>query len=134
VSCSAFCLFAQGGPPLRTDDPGTPGNKNWEINIACTQTFSPIEREIEIPLVDVNYGVADRIQLKLEIPYLYRYDGSGQYRRALGDALFGMKWRFYEESRNGGWRMSAYSQVEILNPQMQDGERVGRSARFLLPI
>jgi hypothetical protein len=85
--------FAQGGPPLRTDDPGTPGNKNWEINIACRQTFSPIEREIEIPLVDVNYGVGDRIQLKFEIPYLYRDDGSGQYRRALGDALFGMKWR-----------------------------------------
>ena len=27
-------LFAQGGPPLVTDDPGTPGNGNWEINAA----------------------------------------------------------------------------------------------------
>jgi hypothetical protein len=53
---------------MRTDDPGTPGNRTWEINIACTQTFSPIEREIETPLLDINYGLGDRIQLKFEIP------------------------------------------------------------------
>ena len=35
-----FCVFlplrvlAQGGPPLITDDPGTPGDGHWEINIA----------------------------------------------------------------------------------------------------
>jgi hypothetical protein len=38
----AFCLsaiaagMAQGGPPMRTDDPGTLGKGNWEINIAAT--------------------------------------------------------------------------------------------------
>jgi hypothetical protein len=26
--------FAQGGPPMVTDDPGTPGDGHWEINIA----------------------------------------------------------------------------------------------------
>jgi hypothetical protein len=126
--------FAQGGPPLRTDDPGTPGNRNWEISIACTQTFSPIEHELETPLLDINYGLGERIQLKFEIPYLYRNDGRGQYRRAFGDSLFGVKWRFYAESKNGGWKISTYPQVEVLNPQMEDGQRVGRSARFLLPI
>ena len=29
-------LFAQGGPPLLTDDPGTPGRNNWEINLGYT--------------------------------------------------------------------------------------------------
>ena len=28
--------YAQGGPPLITDDPGTPGNGKWEINIPFT--------------------------------------------------------------------------------------------------
>ena len=28
-------VFAQGGPPLGTDDPGTPHNGNWEINSAA---------------------------------------------------------------------------------------------------
>src|SRR6266849_7689835 len=27
--------FAQGGPPMLTDDPGTPGNRHWEINTAA---------------------------------------------------------------------------------------------------
>jgi hypothetical protein len=128
-------VFAQGGPPMRTDDPGTPGNRNWEINTACTQTFSPIEREIETPLLDINYGLGDRIQLKFEIPYLFKNDGRGQYRRAFGDALMGVKWRFYQQRNTRGRRISTYPQVEILNPtQTEDGQRVGRSARFLLPI
>ena len=127
--------FAQGGPPMRTDDPGTPGNKNWEINLACTQSFSPIEREIETPLLDINYGAGSRIQLKFEIPYLFENDGQGQYRRAFGDSLFGVKWRFYQQSKNGGWQISTYPQLEILNPsQTDDGGRVGRRGRILLPI
>jgi hypothetical protein len=118
-----------------TDDPGTPGNRNWEINIACTQTLSPIEREIETPLLDVNYGWGDRIQLKFEIPYLLTNDGRGQYRKAFGDSLMGVKWRFYERSKNSGWRISTYPQVEVQNPFLtEDGQRVGLSARFLLPI
>ncbi len=120
---------------MRTDDPGTPGNKNWEINIACTQTVSPIERELETPLLDINYGLGDRIQLKFEIPYLLEQDGSGQYRKAFGDSLVGIKWRFYQQRHSGGWQISTYPQVEILNPrQSDDGQRVGRSARVLLPF
>jgi hypothetical protein len=30
---------AQGGPPYLTNDPGTPGNANWEINIASLQAI-----------------------------------------------------------------------------------------------
>jgi hypothetical protein len=29
---------AQAGPPFLTNDPGTPGNGNWEISIASMQT------------------------------------------------------------------------------------------------
>ena len=29
-------LFAQGGPPMLTDDPDTPGAGVWEINTAYT--------------------------------------------------------------------------------------------------
>jgi hypothetical protein len=120
---------------MRTDDPGTPGNRNWEINIACTQSFSPIEREIETPLLDINYGLGDRIQLKFEMPYLFKNDGSGRYRRAFGDSMFGVKWRFYQQRKNGGRRISTYPQVEIQNPtQTEDGQRVGLSPRLLLPI
>ena len=59
-------LLAQGGPPLLTDDPGTPGNRNWEINISSTQFWRNTERELQSPLVDINYGLGDRTQLKYQ--------------------------------------------------------------------
>jgi hypothetical protein len=126
-------VFAQGGPPLRTDDPGTPGNGNWEINVACTQNFSPANTEIEAPLLDINYGLGDRIQLKFEIPYLLENDGGGEpFRRAFGDSLIGLKWRFYDAN---GWKISTYPQVEILEPTTtDDGQAMDRSAQVLLPF
>jgi hypothetical protein len=33
-------LLAQGGPPLVTDDPDTPGDGRWEINLATIATHS----------------------------------------------------------------------------------------------
>ena len=29
-------VLAQGGPPLVTDDPETPGDGHWEVNLAAT--------------------------------------------------------------------------------------------------
>jgi len=29
---------SQGGPPFITDDPGTPGNRHWEINLGWSST------------------------------------------------------------------------------------------------
>ena len=33
VALVAPRALAQGGPPFRSDDPATPGNKHWEINM-----------------------------------------------------------------------------------------------------
>jgi len=126
---------AQGGPPLLTDDPGTPGNRNWEINISSRQFFSRLEKEIEAPLLDINYGVGDRIQLKYEVPYLFDSDDGGPYRGAVGNSLFGVKWRFYQQKNEKGWRISTYPQLEVNNPDDSAVRGlVDRGPRFLLPI
>src|SRR5438045_231098 len=106
-------VFAQGGPPLLTDDPGTPGNRNWEINIAATHFRTAEEREIEVPLLDINYGLGDRIQLKYEVPYLFDSDERAPYRRALGNSLIGVKWRFFQKCDENGWNISTYPQIEV---------------------
>jgi hypothetical protein len=49
---------AQGGPPMLTDDPGTPGNRRWEINAAFTQLSSRSEESRSFPHIDINYGLA----------------------------------------------------------------------------
>jgi len=128
-------LLAQGGPPLLTDDPGTPGNRNWEINFSSTQFWSSTERVLQSPLLDVNYGLGDRIQLKYEVPYLFNSDSGAPFKGGLGNSLLGVKWRFYEQSSEKGWHISTYPQLELNNPTNSDIRQiVNKGPRFLLPI
>jgi hypothetical protein len=60
----------QGGPPLHTHDPDTPGSENWEINFGFTVDRQPQSHEYETPIVDFNFGAGNRVQLKFELPYL----------------------------------------------------------------
>ena len=107
-------LLLQGGPPLLTDDPGTPGDGRWEINAAFTLEKSADQRLFEAPLLDVNRGVGERVQLKLEIPWVVLDEG-GSTRSGLGNTLLGVKWRFLDEDE-AGLAVSAYPQVEFENP------------------
>src|SRR5678815_1751491 len=99
VSLAAFSVLAlvssrvrgQGGPPMVTDDPGTPGNGHWEINVAATLESRPEERLFQAPLIDANYGLGDRIQLKVEIPWLVE-NASASTVNGLGNALLGIKY------------------------------------------
>jgi hypothetical protein len=77
-------VFAQAGPPMVTDDPGTPGDGHIEINFAALATRTSNGSTYELPLIDANVGLGDRIQLKLETPYeIGTRDGrrGGAYRR-----------------------------------------------------
>jgi hypothetical protein len=104
--CSAV-VRAQGGPPFRTDDPETPGNKHWEINFGWIGDRNPAAGAYQVPDFDFNYGLGDRIQLKYEIPIAIEETRSqpavlgqpavpGQVIGGLGESLLGIKWRFYE--------------------------------------
>jgi hypothetical protein len=115
---------AQGGPPFITDDPGTPGNRHWEINFGWTANHNPGNANYETPDIDLNYGWGDRIQLKYEIPMAVSTDGTNTTRAGLGDSFPGVKWRFYEhhtagEPKTDGnmtFSLGTYPQVLINNP------------------
>src|SRR5271170_7215122 len=104
---------AQGGPPFRTDDPETPGNRHWEINFGWIGERNPGSGAYQVPDFDFNYGLGDRVQLKYEIPIaieetraLGPSSGSpqpGQVIGGLGQSLLGIKWRFYERYSGGPW-------------------------------
>jgi len=133
VSAMTACL-AQGGPPMRTDDPGTPGNGNWEINIAATADRRPGERVYETPLLDVNYGLGERMQLKFEIPWVVRASDMEPTRNGLGNSLLGLKWRFHEDKKHE-FELSVYPQCEFNNPNHSaDRGLVDRGIRFLVPL
>ena len=48
-----------------TDDPGTPGNGKWEINLPIAFEHRPEEWTMDAPGIDLNYGLGDHIQLTL---------------------------------------------------------------------
>src|SRR5260370_41443413 len=60
---SALQAHAQGGTPIFTHDPGTPGARQWEINAAIIPLVAADRSTTRTPDLDLNYGVGDRIQL-----------------------------------------------------------------------
>ncbi len=107
--------MAQGGPPLITDDPGTPGNKHWEVNIAFTETKLPGGTIYELPHLDLNYGYGDNIQLKLEGP-LTIFNGTDTSFTGLGYTNWGVKWRFQDDSKTRP-ALSTYPQIIFVGNQ-----------------
>lgn len=102
--------YAQGGPPMITDDPGTPGNGKWENNFAVTFEHRSGETLYEVPQIDLNYGLGDHLQLNLQIaPTVLEKDGQGAIG-GLGGTQAAVKWRFLDED-NGGVDMSMYPRI-----------------------
>lgn len=134
VTITTLFANAQGGPPLRTDDPGTPGNGNWEINVGVTVDKRADERELETPRIDFNYGLGDRIQLKFEIPWVVQRAALEPTRDGLGNSLAGVKWRFFENKKTE-LSFSTYPQLEFNNPNRSvDRGLAERGVRFLIPL
>jgi hypothetical protein len=125
---------AQGGPPLITDDPDTPGPGFWEINLATILDSSEAEgRHFEAPLADINYGVGRRIQLKFEIPWVTVGAHEQEVQTGIGNSTSGVKWRFLgREGLPVAW--SIYPQVELnSSDSMAAKGLVEQEPEFLLP-
>ena len=157
-------LQAQAGPPFRTDDPETPGNGHWEINVGFLGDRSPSDGDYQVPDLDLNYGWGDRIQLKYELPAAIHENRtnaslpatagssgapSTEYERketvgGLGESLLGIKWRFYQHipagAENGGeaepnFSVSTYPQLSLNNPTNAVRRQVvAPGPQFLLPL
>lgn len=76
-----------------TDDPDTPGPGYWEINIAALRDKTQRQRRLEVPRVDLNYGVGRRIQLKFEMPWVALETQDPPRETGAGNATVGVKWR-----------------------------------------
>jgi len=127
-------LAGQGGPPMITDDPGTPGDKKWEVNIAWSDQRTPGLTQVGLPLLDANYGVGDRIQINYQSQWEINDDDQGS-RAGLGDAQFAVKWRFYDAGEHG-WQASMYPRITFLTPGTHSDERglADDSKQFLMPF
>ena len=101
VASVARIAFGQGGPPMITDDPGTPSNGKWENNFAITFEHRSGETGYEVPAIDLNYGVGEHIQLTLQTaPVLLKRTGHGLIG-GIGGTEAAVKWRFLDEATSG---------------------------------
>jgi hypothetical protein len=149
---AAFALFpllafSQGGPPYRSDDPDTPGNGHWEINMGFIGERNSFAGSYDLPNLDINYGVGNRIQLKYEVPLsLAETRGDSSHVLAgLGNSLMGVKYRFYQRHSKSHvtddgeheikFSLSTYPQL-LLNHPTNAVERgiVEPAPQFLLPL
>lgn len=109
-----YALQAQGGPPVITDDPETPGNNRWEINLGFTQETTPGQTNFEAPVLDLNYGAGNHLQLNFEIPYALQ-SANNDISAGLENSKFGVKWRFMDEDKRGV-SVSTYPHIIWNNP------------------
>ncbi len=131
---SALATHAQGGPPYYTNDPGTPGDLNWEINLGYMPFLYSDQSVSHTPDVDINFGVGQRIQLTYENAWLRVHNPSSPTQFGLGQSNPGVKWRFYDRG-DSGLNISLFPQAFLNNPN--DAVHRGitpPSEGFLLPF
>jgi hypothetical protein len=127
-------LRAQAGPPFLTNDPGTPGNANWEINLSSMQTIARGVSTYQVPQIDLNFGVGDRIQLTYEIPYEFEVRSGEPVQTGWSNAYPGVKWRFLDQGE-GGWQMSMFPQIETSGSQLARQKGIAAPGpRYLVPL
>jgi hypothetical protein len=126
---------AQAGPPFLTNDPGTPGNANWEINLGSMQTVSRGAGTYQIPQIDLNFGLGDRIQLTYEVPYIVQTSTGEALETGWGNAYPGVKWRFFDQGEDGGWQISTFPQIETGGSVLAREKGIATPGpRFLVPV
>jgi len=126
--------WAQGGPPFYTNDPGTPGHLNWEINFGYMPFLYSDQSVSHIPDVDINFGVGSRIQLTYESAWLrVKYpDAAAKFGMAQSNP--GVKWRFHDGGEDR-LSVSVFPQLFLNNPNnaVQRGI-TPPSQTFLIPL
>jgi hypothetical protein len=124
--------IAQAGPPFLSNDPGTPGSGNWEINLAAAQTIERGSASYQAPQIDVNFGIGDRVQLTYEVPYVVETNQSNH--AGWGNAYPGVKWRFIDQGESG-WQVSLFPQVETGSTLSAQQRGIGSPGpRLLMPV
>lgn len=125
--------WAQAGPPMITNDPDTPGAGVWEINLVAAGTRGSGQWDLDAPDVDVNYGIGDRIQLSLHMPWAHRRSG-GAWVAAEGDAEFGLRWRFMDQGRSGVAMAIQPMWIQSFSPAARRRGLGAAHPEFVLPL
>jgi hypothetical protein len=128
---SASAARAQGGPPLETDDPGTPGPGHLELNVSAEAEHEAGGTTYDAPRLDANLGVGTRLQLKLEVPWRIATAAAQPTTTGVGNVGVGLKYRFVD----GPVSVSTYPQAALGRSESASDEGIADSeTEILLPV
>jgi hypothetical protein len=105
-------LWAQAGPPFLTNDPGTPGDGHWEINLGAMQLSEHQSSNTQLPQIDANLGIGERLQLTYEVPYVFASATGEPQHGGWGNSVLGLKWRFFDQG-DKGWQLATFPQLTL---------------------
>jgi hypothetical protein len=121
----------QAGPPFVTDDPEVPPVGGWEINIPFTLNRAPGSTQMNAPVLDMNYGLP-QLQIEFDIPIAVSSDDRKGTNAGLGDLLYGIKWRFFNDEKTQT-EIGIYPQMFAPTGNYREGLGGGRP-NYILPL
>jgi hypothetical protein len=117
-----------------TDDPGTPGDGHWEINLAGLYAGTNSGKILQAPYIDLNYGWGERTQLKLEGGWVNSWAQSSSESSGASTALLGVKYRFLDEDKDG-ISISTYPQFQFRPSFSSSDQNIAPPGNlFILPF
>lgn len=99
---AATALFAQAGPPMLTDDPGTAPKGKVEWNTAFNLLHNRDgSSEKLLPLIDISYGVSESVEVSYESHWAIVKEVGEPSKAGWDDTTLACKWRFWDEEKDG---------------------------------
>lgn len=121
-------MLAQAAHPLLTDDTGTQGAGNWqlELNTDHTRTRDAGATGWQRSAAGTwTHGVADTLDLALGLPWLQVSEPGEARGRGVGDATLQAKWRFYDDGV--GWSLGLRPAITLPTGSSSTGLGNGRA-------
>src|SRR4051794_15618580 len=128
---------ARAGPPMITDDPGTPAKGVWEENLALIVSDTRRQTVWATPSFDTNYNVTDQLQLNYTLPLVIVDNEGHGPDGGVGSSSVGFKYRFLDQAAGdpSGVSMSIAPSFTFDNPthSVRRG-LVANGSNLFLPI
>jgi hypothetical protein len=123
---------AHAGPPYQTDDPQPAESGHYELYVAYEFERTNDGTAGSLPLVELNYGAAEDLQIGVGLPVAFDNPRTGNTHRGLGDAKLSAKYNFLHES-DALPSMSLFPMVVL--PTADARKNLGNGdTQFFLPL
>ncbi|MBV8367898.1 MAG: hypothetical protein JO036_03025 [Candidatus Eremiobacteraeota bacterium] len=128
----ALASHALAGPPFLTDDPAPIDFKHSERYIFGTTDRNAGGHSGTGPAIEFNTGALPNVHIHFVVPYASSSPLGGPFANGIGDAEFGIKYRFVQET-NGRPQIGIFPMAELATGDAAKGLGNGRTW-YRLPI